>query len=79
MSSFAKTTATISRFLDRKVRPRPRKVAEEDGVALQVLPRQERARRNRDNANNPQPPQMDFLVRIEESGFCQWVREADSL
>src|SRR5712671_527918 len=22
---------------------------------------------------------MDFLVRIEESGFCQWVREADSL
>ena len=48
-------------------------------MALQVLLRQERARRNRDNANNPQPPQMDFLVRIEESGFCQWVREADSL
>ena len=22
---------------------------------------------------------MDFLIRIEESGFCQWVREADSL
>jgi hypothetical protein len=22
---------------------------------------------------------MDFLVRIEESGFSQWVREADSL
>lgn len=22
---------------------------------------------------------MDLLVRIEESGFCQWVREADSL
>jgi hypothetical protein len=22
---------------------------------------------------------MDFLLRIEESGFCQWVREADSL
>jgi hypothetical protein len=22
---------------------------------------------------------MDFLVKIEESGFCQWVREADSL
>jgi hypothetical protein len=22
---------------------------------------------------------MDFLVRIQESGFCQWVREADSL
>jgi hypothetical protein len=22
---------------------------------------------------------MDILVRIEESGFCQWVREADSL
>jgi hypothetical protein len=22
---------------------------------------------------------MDFLARIEESGFCQWVREADSL
>ena len=22
---------------------------------------------------------MDFLLRIEESGFCQWVRGADSL
>lgn len=22
---------------------------------------------------------MDFLTAIEESGFCQWVREADSL
>src|SRR6185295_447060 len=22
---------------------------------------------------------MEFLLRIEESGFCQWVREADSL
>jgi len=22
---------------------------------------------------------MDFLVKIQESGFCQWVREADSL
>jgi len=22
---------------------------------------------------------MEFLARIEESGFCQWVREADSL
>src|SRR6185369_1452272 len=22
---------------------------------------------------------MDFLLRIQESGFCQWVREADSL
>ena len=22
---------------------------------------------------------MDFLLRIEESGFCQWVRESDSL
>ena len=22
---------------------------------------------------------MDFLLKIEESGFCQWVREADSL
>src|SRR4051812_32176909 len=22
---------------------------------------------------------MDFLTRLEESGFCQWVRESDSL
>jgi hypothetical protein len=31
-----------------------------------------------DNGNNPFP-QMEFLKTIEESGFCQWVREADSL